>query len=139
MKHEILGRFFGRIKLGVTGSILLITTLVCIPSIGVSEGIEDSSFLPVWQLLNREQKQQFLAGYLQGMKDAAKMTDVLGGFVKDNPASATESLQRLKGIYLNLSQVTPDSLASEIDIFFADPKNREAPLSRAVTGARNKL
>jgi ABC-type cobalamin transport system ATPase subunit len=118
---------------------MLLFALLAVSIGAKAQGIEDSSFLPVWQLLNREQKQQFLAGYLQAMKDASKMTDVLGTFVKDNPSSAGESLQRLKGIYLNLAQASPDFLTSEIDAFFADPKNKEAPLSRAVTAARNKL
>ena len=122
-----------------------VTVLLCstffalLTGLAWADDIGDSSFLPVWQMMNREQKEQFVAGYIQGMKDAAKMTEVLSAFVKDNPASAGDSLQRLKGIYLNLGDARSDSLTHEIDTFYASPKNKEAPLSRAITGARNKL
>ena len=100
---------------------------------------EEPPFQPVWDLLNKQEKQQFISGYLFGMKDAATMTGVLREFVKENPTSAQESLERIRGIYQDMGAGKPDSIAREIDFFYKDPRNREAPLSRAITAARNRL
>ena len=96
-------------------------------------------FQPVWELLNRQEKQQFIAGYLFGMRDAATMTGVVREFLRENPTSAPESLDRIKSLYQDMASGKPDALAKEIDAFYKDPANHEAPLSRAITAARNKL
>ena len=67
------------------------------------------------------------------------MTGVLRDFVKENPTAAQESLERIRGIYEDMGAGKPDSMAREIDAFYKDPRNREAPLSRAISAARNKL
>jgi hypothetical protein len=117
--------------------LLVVFILLCLPRSASSEDLSEPPFAPVWQLLNKEQKQQFIAGYLLGMKDAATMTGVLRDFVQSNPTSAQESLERLRGIYDDLSQGKPDTVSDAIDRFFKDPANKEAPLSRAITAARS--
>ena len=119
--------------------LLTLITLLGLPGIARTEDLSEPPFAPVWQLLNNEQKQQFIAGYLLGMKDAATMTGVLRDFVQSNPTSAQESLERLRGIYDDLSQGKPDTVSAAIDRFFKDPANKEAPLSRAITAARSGI
>jgi len=108
---------------------------MCILAVGtvISPVRAEEPFNPVWQLMNRKEKQQFIAGYLFGMKDAATMTNYLRDFVRDNPQSAEESLERLRALYSGLSEGKPDSVVAGIDAFYKDGKNREAPLSRAIT------
>lgn len=97
--------------------------------------LTEPPFAPTWALMNRVERQNFVAGYLHGMKDAATMTHVLRDFVRENPKSAEESLERLRAIYANLGKGKAPEIAAGIDRFFKDPANREAPLSRAITGA----
>ncbi len=99
---------------------------------------DGGSFEPVWRLLTREQKQQFVAGYLNGMRDAAKMTDLLQDIVKQNPESASGSLDRLAQIYQGVGRSSPDSIVAGIETFYADPANSGAQLSAAITAAQQK-
>jgi len=119
------------------------TPLVALPKemgiVGVAEAHADQgSFEPVWRLLTREQKQQFVAGYLNGMRDAAKMTDLLQGLVKQNPESVTGSLDRLAQIYSDVGRASPDVMAEGIDRFYSDPVNYGAQLSAAITSAQSE-
>lgn len=97
-----------------------------------------TGFLPVWRLLSSEQKQQFIAGYLQGLRDAGRITDVLATYIKDNPNKATETLAGSKEIY-DFSGLNTASLVREIDRYFHDPNHSQATLSLAATAARNTL
>lgn len=101
-----------------------------------NEDLSEPPFAPTWQLMNRVDRQHFIAGYLHAMKDAATMTRVLSDFIRDNPKGAEESLERLRGLYSDLAQGKPPDVAEGIDRFFKNPDNRQAPLSRAITGAR---
>lgn len=96
-----------------------------------------SSFLPVWKLLNMPQKQQFVAGYLQGWRDAATVTDIAIAYIKENPHDAINGLERIKTLY-DLSGLKPELVVQAIDKFYADPDNGNAPLSLAITAARNE-
>ena len=96
---------------------------------------EDSSFLPAWKLLEQQEKQQFISGYAQGWKDAVKIIDIVISYVKENPERAERALESIKEIY-SMSGVRPDQLVHEIDVFYSDPANRNAPLSRAITAAK---
>lgn len=98
----------------------------------------ESPFLPTWRLLNAEQKQQFIAGYLFGWNDAARITEIVASFVKENPDQAQQGLERLKSVY-DLRELKPTAIAREVDRFYADPSNGNAGLSLAVTFARSKL
>mgnify|MGYP000373130219 CR=1 FL=1 len=96
-------------------------------------GSDDSApFFPTWKLLNSEQKQQFMAGYLKGWRDSAQITDIAIEYVEKNPAEAVSGLRKLKGIY-DLSGVTPEVLSQGVDRYFADPGNQAAGLSKAVS------
>jgi len=96
------------------------------------------SFYPIWKLLNLEQKQQFVAGYLHGWRDAALVTDIAIQYVRKNPQKAVSSLEGVKELY-NLRSVRSADLVEKIDEFYSDPENLSAPLSRAVTSARALL
>ena len=93
---------------------------------------------PVWKLLTREQKMQFVAGYVQGWKDASKVTDIAIGFVRDNPNEAVSGLEKLKSLY-DLSDVSPSLITTQLDGFFARTENQSASLSLAISTARSGL
>jgi hypothetical protein len=103
----------------------------------VAEG-QVESFLPTWKLMSDEEKQQFIAGYLQGWRDAAKVTDIAISFVKSNPQRAIASLEGIKELY-NIREIRPSEVTQEIDLFYADPSNSNAPLSKAITAARARI
>ncbi len=106
--------------------------------VGSSVAYADSaSFEPIWRLLTREQKQQFVAGYLNGMRDAAQMTDLLQVIVKQNPDAAAGSLDRLAQIYMDVGRSTPEAIVDGIESFYSNPSNSGAQLSAAITAAQN--
>lgn len=90
----------------------------------------------VWKLLTHEQKTQYLAGYVQGWRDASRVTDIAIDFVKQNPEEAVRGLEQLKGLY-DLSDVSPSLLVTRIDRYLSDSANRSASLSLAISAARN--
>jgi hypothetical protein len=90
---------------------------------------------PVWRLLSHEQKTQFLAGYVQGWKDASRVTDIAIEFVKENPNDAVKGLEQLKSLY-DLSDLSPSLLVTQIDSYLSSVENRDAPLSLAISAAR---
>ena len=96
------------------------------------------SFLPSWKLMNSLEKQHFIAGYVQGWKDAQQVTDITISYVKQNPAQAVAGLEKMRSLY-DLSGAKPELLAKAIDVFYMAPENSSASLSSAVTAARNAL
>ena len=99
---------------------------------------DGTPFLPTWKLLPDEAKRQFVAGYLHGWSDAAKVTDIAIDYVTGNPDEALDGLKRLKQLY-NISGVQAEQLSEGISQFYTDPENAGAPLSKAVTAARNRV
>lgn len=98
----------------------------------------ESPFLPTWRLLNPEQKQQFIAGYLFGWNDAARITGIVAGYVKDNPGEAQRGLEKLQSLY-DVNELKPSAIAREVDEFYRDPANGNAGLSLAVSQAKSRL
>lgn len=98
---------------------------------------DGGGFEPVWRMLTRDQKQQFVAGYLNGMRDAAQMTDLLQILVKQNPEAASGSLDRLAQIYQDVGRASPDSIVEGIESFYSNPENSRAQLSAAITAAQS--
>jgi len=118
---------------------LSLTLLAAIPNRELCALDDDGSpFLPTWKLLTDEAKRQFVAGYLHGWSDAAKVTDIAIDYVRGNPDEALDGLKRLKQLY-NISGVQAELLSEGITQFYADPENAGAPLSKAVTAARNRV
>jgi hypothetical protein len=95
-----------------------------------------ASFLPSWRLLSPSQKQDFVAGYMLGWSDAAKVTDVVIGYVKDHPHESISGLQRIKQIY-DFGGISPAEAVSGLDRFYARPENREAPFSQAISAMKS--
>jgi hypothetical protein len=112
--------------------------LMLASGIGEPPKAQADSFLPTWKLMNDDEKQQFIAGYLQGWRDAASVTDIAISFVKNNPASAVESLEKVKELY-DIREIRPSDVTQEIDLFYSDPTNSNAPLSKAITAARARV
>ncbi|MCB0318565.1 MAG: hypothetical protein KDD56_07395 [Bdellovibrionales bacterium] len=98
---------------------------------------ETNGFLPTWKMLNSQEKQYFISGYLHAWQDASEVTDIAISFIKDNPKKAVESMESIKGLY-NVSGINPITLAARIDEFFTNPENKDASLSRAVSFAKNR-
>ena len=94
------------------------------------------AFAPTWKLLGTNDKKQFIGGYQQGWKDANKIIDIAISYLETNPEEGARALRSIRSIY-DLSRVSPDNLAHGIDLFYADPDNASAPLSKAVTAAIN--
>ena len=97
-----------------------------------------SPFSPTWKLLSQSEKQQFLAGYIYGWKDAERVTDIAISYVKENPGKAVEGLEEIKGLY-EFGDIKPALLASAVDAYFSDPSNSDAGLSQAVSAAKQAL
>lgn len=90
-----------------------------------------SGFLATWKLLNPQEKQQFISGYLYGWKDAERVTDVALGYIRENPKKAVESLERVKQLY-DLSDLKSVAIVDRLDEFFIRPENSNASLSSAL-------
>lgn len=95
-------------------------------------------FYPTWKLLGINERQQFLAGYMFGLKDAGKVTDVMIGYVKENPAKALDGLEKIKAIY-QVQSLNPADLVKEVDLFFQASENKQATLAQAISFARARL
>jgi len=116
---------------------LLVISILMVPLMGTSqEGVP--AFYPTWKLLSPAEKQQFVAGYIYGWRDAARVTDVVITYVKDNPGKAIEGLEQVKDLY-DLGDLKPGILAQAIDAFFEDPDNKGAGLSQAVSAAKRAV
>ncbi|NMC64310.1 MAG: hypothetical protein GYA55_14190 [SAR324 cluster bacterium] len=96
------------------------------------------AFYPTWKLLSPAEKQQFVAGYILGWKDAARVTDIVITYVKENPGKAVEGLEQIKDLY-NLGDIKPGLMASAVDEFFNSPENKNAGLSQAVSAAKRAI
>ena len=94
----------------------------------------ETAFAPTWKLLGTSDKKQFIGGYQQGWKDANKIIDIAINYLETNPEEGARALKSIRSIY-DLSRVSPDTLVHGIDLFYADPDNASAPLSKAVTSA----
>ena len=97
-----------------------------------------SPFYPTWKLLSSAEKQQFVAGYIQGWRDAGRVTDVAIAYIRENPGKAIEGLEQVRSLY-DLSDLKPAILASAVDEFFRDPENKDAGLSQAVSAAKHAV
>lgn len=118
-------------------SLLLFLSALLFPLVSRSEE-PPPAFYPTWKLLSFAEKQQFVAGYIYGWRDAARVTDVVISYVKDNPGKAIEGLEQVKGLY-DLGDLKPAILAQAIDTFFEDPDNKSAGLSQAVSAAKRAV
>ena len=117
--------------------LLLISSLLLI-STSSAQSREQLAFLPTWKLLTRDQKRDFVAGYVQGWRDAAQVTDIAIDYVRENPKQAVEGLEKIRRIY-DLSNIRAEGLVDGVDGFYSDPNNASATLSAAVTAVRAAL
>jgi hypothetical protein len=120
-------------------TLLLLAALIFCPttqSTAHAAESNESPFLPIWKLLNREQKQQFISGYLQGWRDAGKVTGIATDHIRENPDQAVKALESIQGIY-TLSHLGPDALAKAVDSFYSEPQNKSASLSVAISSSKH--
>ncbi|RIL09341.1 MAG: hypothetical protein DCC75_06750, partial [Proteobacteria bacterium] len=85
-----------------------------------------------------QEKQQFVAGYLEGWRDAAKVTDVVIKYVRDNPDQAVSGLERIRTLY-DSSELKPNIVAKEIDEFYKKPENHAATFSAALSAVKTRV
>ena len=116
----------------------IIAALTLISFSGLAHCEEQASFLPTWKLLSPEAKEQFIAGYLQGWKDAEQVTIIATQYVKENPQKALEGLEKIRALY-DMSSLTSSAIAKEIDQFYQNPSNGSAGLAKAVSVAKQRL
>jgi hypothetical protein len=131
MKQEIF--FMRQIVLTV-----VLCSLVLAPALASADAHPDTSFLPSWKLMNSQEKQHFIAGYVQGWRDAGKVTDITISYVRDNPGEALSGMEKMKSLY-DLAGYKPELLVKAIDVFYLEPSNNRASLSSAVNAAKNAL
>ena len=105
---------------------LFLALILGVASIAYAEG-----FAATWKLLTPTQKEQFVAGYLQGYRDASTVTDVTLDYIKQNPQRAIEGLETLKKVYF-VEGVRPAKLVEGLDQYFAAPENQGSSFSQAV-------
>lgn len=108
--------------------------LVSLPQ-AIAQSKSEAPFLPTWKLLSKQQKKDFLAGYLHAWSDAGHVLDIAIGYVEQNPENAAAALEQLKGLY-NFEGISPEAAEREVDQFFTQADNSTAPLSRAVSSMR---
>jgi len=97
----------------------------------------ETSFMPTWRLLNQEQKQTFVAGYLHGWRDARRVAEIVGEHLERNPDQVHKSMQAMQAIY-DLSELRPERIVRDIDQFYQEPENARAPLSKAISSSRSR-
>lgn len=95
------------------------------------------SFVPTWKLLKSDEKRQFVAGYMYGWKDAAKVIDIAKDFVQQNPRDAISGLEKIKGVY-DLTGLKVDTVVRDLDNYFGDPDHRDSTFSQAITTIRSR-
>ncbi len=94
--------------------------------------------MPIWKIMNNQEKQQFIAGYIQGWRDAQKVTEIAQDYIRQNPNDAVEGLEKVKGLY-DLSGLKPEMLVKGIEDFYLQPEHSRASLSRAISAAKNSV
>lgn len=103
-----------------------------------SKTAPEASFLPTWKLLHNEGKQQFVAGYLFGWRDAGRVTDAAIEYAREHPENAVNGLERIRGIY-DMEGLTAETVVRELDSFFSGSAGKDATLSQAITAVRRRL
>ena len=116
-----------QVVLGTVLSVLICPTTVLLAE---SKMAPEASFSPTWKLLRNDAKQQFVAGYLFGWRDAKRVTDIAIDYVK--------GLERIRGIY-DMEGLTAESVVRELDTYFAQAEGKEATFSQAITAVRTRL
>ena len=126
-------------------TLILVTTLslaaallLCQSSPAESKLAPEASFLPTWKLLRNEGKQQFVAGYLFGWRDAGRVTDAVIEYAREHPNNAVSGLEKIRGLY-DMDGLTAESMVRELDAYFASSEGKDATISQAITAARRRL
>ena len=96
---------------------------------------ENTGFGPTWKLLNPQEKQQFIAGYIMAWRDASQVTGIVLGYVRDNPQEAVRGLEKIRSLY-DSAELNPKEVVQEIDAFFLKPENTTASLAQAMGEVR---
>jgi hypothetical protein len=82
--------------------------------------------------MKNDERRYFVAGYIYGWKDAGKVMEIAQDYVRENPGNAVTGLEKIRSVY-DLSSVRVDDAIRDLNAFFADPSNRDATFSQAIT------
>jgi hypothetical protein len=125
--------------LRITSRILIVTVSVSLlTALPVRAEIPAAPpFAQTWKLMSSIEKQQFVAGYLFGLRDAARMQDVTLNYIRENPAQAVPGIEKIRDL-LAAEGVKPDTMVRLVDEYFGDAKNRNATITMAMSLARSR-
>lgn len=101
--------------------------------LAISTAALGDSFGSTWKLLNQVQKEQFIAGYLQGFRDASKITDLTIKYLEENPNNVQQGLKTLQSLY-DVEGARPSIIVPRLDEYFKD--NSQASLSQALSAVK---
>jgi hypothetical protein len=115
-------------------SVILLVAVLVVLLLSTCAGADDidAGFGPTWKLMKSDERRYFVAGYMYGWKDAGKVMEIARDYVRENPGNAVTGLEKIRSVY-DLSSVRVDEAIRELNAFFADPSNRDATFSQAIT------
>jgi len=99
---------------------------------------QEQQFYTSWKLMNNQEKQQFIAGYMMAYANARKIAELTAQYSEHEPAKALESLRKLPNFF-TIPNISPGILTQEVDTFYSDPENWSANFSKAVSASVGKV
>jgi hypothetical protein len=115
-----------------------ILSLVTFLPVQSAVGENETSFFPVWKLLQQKEKKVFLSGYQKGIQDSRKIMSILREHIQQNPQSALESLDKINELY-QTAELPLEDILQGVAVFYSNPENHDAPLSVAFSASKASL
>jgi len=116
-------------------SLSLVLSLATFLPLYSAVGENETSFFPVWKLLQQREKKVFLSGYQKGIQDSRKVMSILREHIQQNPQSALESLDKINELY-QTAELPIEDILQGVAIFYSNPENHDAPLSVAFSASK---
>lgn len=116
----------------------LLLLFTCILPLQSATGEYETSFFPIWKLLQQKEKKVFLSGYQKGLQDSRKIMNIVREHIQQNPQSALESLDKINELY-QTAELPIEDLLQGVAVFYSNPENHDAPLSVAFSASKERL
>ncbi len=120
---------------------LKLITLILSCNLSMFTGIclaDTEPFLPTWKNLKPNEKQLYIAGYLNGLRDTEEVVSIAAEYVEKNPALVAQTLKKVQQL-CSVSDVGAGALVPEIDAYYSKLENQSAALSLALSSAQQKI
>jgi len=120
---------------------LKLITLILSCNLSIFTGIclaDTEPFLPTWKNLKPNEKQLYIAGYLNGLRDTEEVVSIAAEYVEKNPALVAQTLKKVQQL-CSVSDVGAGALVPEIDAYYSKLENQSAALSLALSSAQQKI